>query len=88
MRLHERTLMQNSNAQTALLRSIEQKLEALLASPIAPIASQPRRAQRQDSVTDQLLDVAKAANEMGCYDAADWIMDRIRPERVQRGEGA
>lgn len=32
---------------------------------------------RQDSLTDQLKDVVKKANEMGCYDAADFINRKI-----------
>lgn len=33
--------------------------------------------QRQDSLTDQLIDVEKKAVEMGCYDASDWIKARL-----------
>lgn len=29
--------------------------------------------QRQDSLFDQMADVLQKANEIGCYDAADWI---------------
>lgn len=36
--------------------------------------AEPKRGlPRQDSTTDQLVDVMKAANKMGCYDAADVI---------------
>lgn len=35
------------------------------------------RFPRQDSVTDQLRDVHQKANEMGCYDAADWIRNQM-----------
>lgn len=34
--------------------------------------------QRQDSVTDQLVDVIALAERDGCYDAADWIKDFMR----------
>lgn len=33
--------------------------------------------QRQDSVTDQLMDLVKLANQNGMYDAADWIMNQL-----------
>lgn len=33
--------------------------------------------QRQDSLNRQLSDVIAAANKMGCYDAADWISNRV-----------
>ncbi len=41
--------------------------------------------QRQDSVTDQLRDVAAMADRMGCYDAADVIriMPPSRPDGLQ-----
>lgn len=32
-----------------------------------------QRAQRQDSLTDQLRDVVALATRAGCYDAADFI---------------
>lgn len=37
--------------------------------PVEPEVAAPR----QDSLTNQLLDVHAAAVRMGCYDAADWI---------------
>jgi hypothetical protein len=33
--------------------------------------------QRQDSLTDQLVDIARLADRMGCYDAADWIRNQL-----------
>jgi hypothetical protein len=33
--------------------------------------------KRQDSLFDQLASVVRKANEMGCYDAADWISRRV-----------
>ncbi len=33
---------------------------------------------RQDSLTDQIRDLVKLANEHGMYDAADWITARLR----------
>lgn len=33
--------------------------------------------QRQDSLYSQMKDVFNAANEIGCYDAADWIKRRF-----------
>ena len=42
-------------------------------------------AQRQDSVTEQLRDVIQLAVEAGCYDAADWIRDRLTPCCPDRG---
>lgn len=32
---------------------------------------------RQDSVTDQLKDLVKLANQNGMYDAADWIRNQL-----------
>jgi hypothetical protein len=29
--------------------------------------------QRPDSLYDQMFDVLEKANDIGCYDAADWI---------------
>ena len=37
-------------------------------------ATEDRATQRQDSLQDQLSDVRKAANRMGCYDAEAWIV--------------
>jgi hypothetical protein len=34
--------------------------------------------QRQDSLTEQLQDLAVIAEEHGMYDAADWLRDIIR----------
>jgi hypothetical protein len=34
--------------------------------------------QRQDSLEDQLHDMARAANRLGCYDAADWIRQNFK----------
>lgn len=33
---------------------------------------------RQDSLTDQMADVMKAAVEMGCYDAHDWLLRNFK----------
>jgi len=33
--------------------------------------------QRQDSLTDQMRSVIGEANQIGCYDAADWIKERF-----------
>lgn len=53
--------------------------------------------QRQDSLYDQLQDVYKAAVEIGCYDAADyirrhvdhirdaWLKEKAEPTRRPRG---
>lgn len=41
---------------------------------------------RQDSVTDQLLDVLRWATAAGCYDAADWIASRMRSSRPEPDE--
>jgi len=39
------------------------------------------RPQRQDSLTEQLLDLASVANILGMYDASDWIHSQItQPE--------
>lgn len=40
-----------------------------------------RALPRQDSVTDQLLDVLRWATAAGCYDAADWIASQMRTSR-------
>ncbi len=40
--------------------------------------STERTIQRQDSVTDQLKDLVKLANQNGMYDAADWILDNLK----------
>jgi hypothetical protein len=42
--------------------------------------------QRNDSLHDQMMDVIGRAEEMGCYDAADWIKARwnIPPYREAR----
>lgn len=37
------------------------------------MVTEERKAQRQDSVTDQLRDLIQIANHEGMYDAADWI---------------
>lgn len=37
----------------------------------------PQQPQRQDSVEDQLRDLAVAANKLGMYDAADFIRDLL-----------
>ena len=34
---------------------------------------EPNLPQRQYSLTDQMKDVALIANQIGCYDANDWI---------------
>ena len=39
-----------------------------------------RRAQRQDSLDDQLRDVLGLATQAGCYDAADFIRNRLKSE--------
>jgi hypothetical protein len=36
-----------------------------------------RADQRQDSLTDQMIDVLAAAKQLGCYDALDWIQRRF-----------
>jgi hypothetical protein len=36
-------------------------------------------AQRQDSTLEQLRTVIDLANKAGCYDAADWIKERLGP---------
>ena len=33
--------------------------------------------QRQDALDDQLRDLIPLANKAGCYDAADFIRDRV-----------
>lgn len=38
----------------------------------------PQQPQRQDSVADQLLDLAAVADRLGMYDAADFIRERCR----------
>lgn len=38
--------------------------------------STPPQPQRQDSLHEQMRDVVRAAEQLGCYDAADWIKDR------------
>lgn len=35
------------------------------------------RAQRQDSLKDQMITVVRLAEKAGCYDAADWIKKRM-----------
>lgn len=37
------------------------------------IKPKTQRVQRQDSVTDQLHDLIRLANDHGLYDAADWV---------------
>lgn len=39
---------------------------------------QPVR-QRQDSLLEQLADLAQVAEQMGCYDAADWLRRETLP---------
>lgn len=39
----------------------------------------PQQPQRQDSLDEQLLTLTAAANKLGCYDAADYIRDRLYP---------
>lgn len=36
---------------------------------------------RQDALDDQLMDVAAAAEQMGCYDAADFIRSSVACSR-------
>lgn len=38
----------------------------------------PKLPQRQDSTTDQLLDLIGVANQLGLYDAADFIKNSLR----------
>ncbi len=40
-----------------------------------------RKPQRQDSLADQMKTVYRKAVEIGCYDAADWIMERWAENR-------
>ena len=59
------------------------KAEELLAKYRAFKAEPKRGLPRQDSTTDQLVDVMKAANNMGCYDAADVIRGIIERKAEQ-----
>lgn len=38
--------------------------------------AQLTKPQRQDSLHDQMRDVVREAERLGCYDAADWIKAR------------
>jgi hypothetical protein len=38
--------------------------------------------QRQDSLLEQLADVADEADRIGCRDAADWIRRQIKLKRM------
>ena len=38
----------------------------------------PKMQQRQDSTTDQLIDLVGVANRLGLYDAADFIKDTLK----------
>ena len=38
----------------------------------------PKMPQRQDSTTDQLRDLIGVANQLGLYDAADFIKDTLQ----------
>ena len=40
----------------------------------------PRFPQTQESLTDQLRLMRLVANKLGCYDAADYLRDRIDKE--------
>jgi len=40
--------------------------------------------QRQDSVSEQLLDVYAVAVRLGCYDAADWLIRHARITPAER----
>jgi hypothetical protein len=45
-----------------------------------------QRPQRQDSLTDQLIDLHRVAARLGMYDAADWLWPHIAAvvqERLQ-----
>ena len=42
-----------------------------------------QRDQRQDSLADQLRDLAPVANRLGMYDAADFIEEVIGSDRVK-----
>jgi hypothetical protein len=41
------------------------------------IRSLPQLPQRQDALDDQLIDLVKAANKLGLYDAADLIKNLL-----------
>jgi hypothetical protein len=43
-----------------------------------PNCSSHKKPQRQDSLTDQLLDLLRLANHEGMYDAADFIAAQLR----------
>lgn len=40
---------------------------------------------RQDSLTDQLIDVMREANRMGCYDATDAIRNVFFNDNNKKG---
>jgi len=43
------------------------------------------RPQRQDSLTDQLVDLHRVAARLGMYDAADWLWKWMpKPEESSR----
>lgn len=46
-------------------------------SAVSELPYIPLQSQRQDSVADQLADLARVANRLGMYDAADWIKERL-----------
>lgn len=46
------------------------------------INSVPQQPQRQDGLRDQLETVAAMANRIGCYDAADYLLDLMQSGRM------
>jgi hypothetical protein len=52
-------------------------MSELTPEQIAEGVRRSARSQRQDSVIDQLRDLAAIADREGMYDAADFIRDRI-----------
>lgn len=44
----------------------------------ALLSKLPKLEQRQDSVTDQLLDLIVVANHLGFQDAADYLREHVK----------
>ena len=51
-------------------------------APVKPWLSFPPQPQRQDSLNDQLRELAMVAARLGMYDAGDFIQRALHPNRT------
>jgi hypothetical protein len=73
------TICHRRDLYNVLVRISSESFQDAVTKAIAAILGETklnRAPQRQDSLADQLQDVAAMADHSGCYDAADWIRNR------------